>query len=143
MQTSPRENDLIKVIKQLLTGIVLIVVGLLIFLLLSIFGWPDFSSPEEPVATTTTAAAATEEVSKIEPVTTLTEFWTAPDVNTLTDASAHFLVQLQANGQFMDLRGFLIDIGALPYFESIEGIEIKAVEGNTKEIGLKISLTRE
>ncbi len=66
-----------------------------------------------------------------------------PDVNTLTDASAHFLVQLQANGQFMDLRGFLIDIGALPYFESIEGIEIKAVEGNTKEIGLKISLTRE
>ena len=66
-----------------------------------------------------------------------------PDVNTLTDASAHFLVLLQANGQFMDLRGFLIDIGALPYFESIEEIEIKAVEGNTKEIGLKISLARE
>jgi hypothetical protein len=66
-----------------------------------------------------------------------------PDVNTLTDASAHFLVQLLANGQFMDLRGFLIDIGALPYFESIEEIEIKEVEGNTKEIGLKISLTRE
>ena len=66
-----------------------------------------------------------------------------PDVNTLTDASAHFLVQLLANGQFMDLRGFLIDIGSLPYFESIEEIEIKAVEGNTKEIGLKISLTRE
>jgi Tfp pilus assembly protein PilO len=66
-----------------------------------------------------------------------------PDVNTLTDASAHFLVQLLANGQFMDLRGFLIDIGALPYFESLEEIEIKSVEGNTKEIGLKISLTRE
>jgi hypothetical protein len=43
----------------------------------------------------------------------------------------------------MDLRGFLIDIGALPYFESIEEIEIKAVEGNTKDIGLKISLARE
>ena len=66
-----------------------------------------------------------------------------PDVNTLTDASAHFLVQLQANGQFMDLRGFLIDIGSLPYFEGIEEIDIKAVEGNTKDIGLKISLTRE
>ena len=66
-----------------------------------------------------------------------------PDVNTLTDASGHFLVQFLANGQFMDLRGFLIDIGALPYFESIEEIEIKAVEGNTKDIGLKISLARE
>jgi len=66
-----------------------------------------------------------------------------PDVNSLTDASARFLVQLLANGQFMDLRGFLIDIAALPYFEGIEEIEIKAVEGNTKDIGLKISLTRE
>jgi hypothetical protein len=66
-----------------------------------------------------------------------------PDVNTLTDASAHFLVQLLAYGQFMDLRGFLIDIEALPYFEGIKEIEIKAVEGNTKDIGLKISLTME
>lgn len=66
-----------------------------------------------------------------------------PDVNTLTDASAHFFVQLLANGQFMDLRGFLIDVVALPYFESIAEIEIKAVEGNTEEIGLKIALTRE
>ena len=66
-----------------------------------------------------------------------------PDVNTLTDASARFFVQILANGQFMDLRGFLIDIGSLPYFEGIEEIDIKAVEGNTKDIGLKISLTRE
>jgi thiosulfate dehydrogenase len=95
MQTSPRENDLIKVIKQLLTGIVLIVAGLLVFLLLSIFGWPDFSSPEEPEwpPLTTTAAAAMEEVSKIEPVTTLTEFWTAPDVNTLTDNAEGELIK--------------------------------------------------
>jgi len=66
-----------------------------------------------------------------------------PDINTLTDASAHFFVQLLANGPFMDLRGLLIDIGALPYFEGIEEIEIKAVEGNTKDIALKISLRRE
>lgn len=66
-----------------------------------------------------------------------------PDVNTLTDASTRFLVQILANGQFMDLRGFLIDIGALPYFGGIEEIEIKAVEGHTKDIGLKIALTRE
>jgi hypothetical protein len=66
-----------------------------------------------------------------------------PDLSTLTDASAHFLVQLLANGQFTDLRGFLIDIAALPYFEGIEEIELKAVEGNTEDIGLKISLARE
>jgi hypothetical protein len=66
-----------------------------------------------------------------------------PDVTTLTDASTHFFVQLLASGQFMDLRGFLIDIVALPYFESIAEIEIKAVEGNTEEIGLKIALTKE
>jgi hypothetical protein len=66
-----------------------------------------------------------------------------PDINTLTDASTHFSVQLLASGPFMDLRGFLIDMGALPYFESIEEIEIKAMEGNTEDIGLKISLRRE
>jgi hypothetical protein len=66
-----------------------------------------------------------------------------PDVISLSDASARFLVQILANGQFMDLRGFLIDIGALPYFGGIEEIDIKSVEGNTKDIGLKIALTKE
>jgi len=93
MKTTPRENELIQIIKHLLTGIVIIVVGLLVFLLLSVFGWPDFSSKEELVATTATALVSEEEVSKIEPVTTLTEFWKAPDVNTLADNAEGELIK--------------------------------------------------
>jgi hypothetical protein len=49
---------------------------------------------------------------------------------------------LTATGQFADLRGFLLDVGALPYFESIEEIEIRSVEGG-KEFKLKIWMARE
>jgi Tfp pilus assembly protein PilO len=65
-----------------------------------------------------------------------------PEVNTLTDASGRFLIRLSANGQFSDLRGLLIDVGALPYFESIEEIDIRAVEDG-REFGLKIWMARE
>lgn len=65
-----------------------------------------------------------------------------PEVNTLTDASGHFLLRLNAVGQFNDLRGFLTDVGALPFFESIEEIDVRAVEGG-QEFGLKIWLARE
>jgi hypothetical protein len=65
-----------------------------------------------------------------------------PEVNTLTDASGRFLTRIAATGQFADLRGFLIEVGALPYFDSIEEIEIRAVEGG-REFGVKIWMARE
>jgi len=65
-----------------------------------------------------------------------------PEVGTLTDASGRFLTRFAATGQFMDLRGFLIDVGALPYFDSIEEIEVRAVEDG-REFGLKIWMSRE
>lgn len=65
-----------------------------------------------------------------------------PEVNTLTDASNRFLTKVTAAGRFEDLRGFLIDAGALPYFESIEEIDIRAVEGG-REFELKIWMARE
>lgn len=65
-----------------------------------------------------------------------------PEVNTLADASGRFLTRLTAVGQFIHLRGFLIDVGALPYFDSIEEIDIRAVEGG-EEFGLKIWMARE
>jgi hypothetical protein len=65
-----------------------------------------------------------------------------PEVNTLTDASGRFLTKFTAVGQFSDLRGLLIDLGALPYFDSLEEIEIRAVEGG-REFGLKLWLARE
>ena len=65
-----------------------------------------------------------------------------PEVNTLTDASGRFLTRLTAVGQFINLRRFLIDVGAFPYFDSIEEIDIRAVEGG-EEFNLKIWLARE
>jgi Tfp pilus assembly protein PilO len=65
-----------------------------------------------------------------------------PDVNTLTDAANRFMVNFTASGRFEDLRGFLFDVAALSFFESMDEIEVRAVEGG-KEFGLKIWLARE
>jgi hypothetical protein len=67
----------------------------------------------------------------------------APDINSLTDASNRFLLRMAATGSFLDLRGFLLDLGGLPYLESIEEIDIRAVEGGSEEITLKLWLARE
>jgi hypothetical protein len=66
-----------------------------------------------------------------------------PEVNTLMDASNRFLLRITAAGQFTDLRGFLIDLGSLSFFDSIEEIDIRAVEGGVEEFGLRIWLARE
>jgi hypothetical protein len=66
-----------------------------------------------------------------------------PEVNTLMDASNRFLVRLTAVGQFTDLRGFLNDLGALSFFDGIEEIDIRALEGGGEEFGLKIWMARE
>lgn len=65
-----------------------------------------------------------------------------PEVNTLMDASNRFLVRLTAAGQFADLRGFLVELGSLSFFDGIEEIDIRAVEGG-EEFGLKIWMARE
>jgi Tfp pilus assembly protein PilO len=65
-----------------------------------------------------------------------------PDVNTLTDSSGRFRLQVVAVGQFTELRGFLIDVGSLPYFSSFEEIDIRAIEGG-EEFVLKIWMAKE
>jgi hypothetical protein len=103
----------------------------------------ELPTPARVNLTRTEIGAALKHLQELATAHKMTVRELTPDVNTLTDASAHFFVQLRANGPFMDLRGFLIEIGALPYFEGIEEIEIKAAEGNTEDIGLKIALRRE
>jgi hypothetical protein len=66
----------------------------------------------------------------------------ALDVNTVADNSGRLGVSLTARGQFVELRGFLIELAALPYFDTLEEIEVNAVEGG-EEIKLKILLARE
>ncbi|MFO7708885.1 MAG: hypothetical protein R6V84_11975 [Desulfobacterales bacterium] len=66
-----------------------------------------------------------------------------PDVNSLADASNRFLVRIAATGRFLDLRGFLLDLGGLPFLQTIEEIEIRAAEGGAEEMTLKLWLARE
>jgi hypothetical protein len=66
----------------------------------------------------------------------------ALDINTATDASSRLLVRFSAHGHFPDLRGFLIELGALPSLEGVEEINVKAVEGG-QDIGLRIWMARE
>jgi hypothetical protein len=66
-----------------------------------------------------------------------------PDINTLTDASGRLSMKIHAQGQFADLRGWLLDIGALPFFDGIEEMDIRAVEGGGEEATLKVWLARE
>ncbi|MCU0561795.1 MAG: hypothetical protein MUD16_16600 [Desulfobacterales bacterium] len=66
-----------------------------------------------------------------------------PDVNTLADASNRFSVRVAATGRFLDLRGFLLSLGGLPFLEAIEEIEVRAAEGGTEEMTIKLWLARE
>jgi hypothetical protein len=64
------------------------------------------------------------------------------DVNSVADASGRVVVNFSAFGQFMDFRRLLMELAALPYLESLDDIEVSAVEGG-EEIAMKIFLARE
>jgi hypothetical protein len=66
-----------------------------------------------------------------------------PDINTLTDSSGRLSMKINVQGQFADLRGFLLDVGALPFFDGIEELDIRGVEGGGEEVTLKVWLARE
>jgi len=66
-----------------------------------------------------------------------------PDFNTLTDASGKLLIRVIAHGQFKDLRGFLLAVGALPFFEGFDEMDIRGVEGGGEELTLRVWLARE
>jgi len=66
-----------------------------------------------------------------------------PDFNTLTDASGKLLIRVTAHGQFTDLRGFLLAVGALPFFEGFDDMDIRGVEGGGEEATLRLWLARE
>lgn len=66
-----------------------------------------------------------------------------PDVTTLTDASGRMLVRVGAHGGWSDLRGFLLDVGALPFFLGYDELDLRSVEGGGQDIAIKIWLARE
>ena len=58
------------------------------------------------------------------------------DVNASGDAG-YLLLRIEATGDFMRFRDFLVDVGTIPSLEKIEEIQIRAIEAS-REFKLKI-----
>ncbi len=59
------------------------------------------------------------------------------DVNAMMTNSEFIQMRIHATGDFMKFRGFLVDLGTIPYLEQIEEIIIRAIEQN-REYKLKV-----
>ena len=59
------------------------------------------------------------------------------DVKSLNNNDRYLLVRIQATGDFMRFREFLMDLGKIPSLEQIEEIQIRAIEAS-REFKLKI-----
>lgn len=66
----------------------------------------------------------------------------APQVDSLLDNTGFLRLKLDLQGDFFDLRNFLIMLKELPYFESLDQIQIRTAEG-FKDIRLQIRLAQE
>ena len=66
----------------------------------------------------------------------------SPDINSLKDNSGHLLMNLSLTGEFLNFRGFLVDVGALPALEHAEELKIRSVK-TTRELQLKLWLAQE
>ena len=62
-----------------------------------------------------------------------------PDVNSLANQSSYLPIQTVLRGDFMNFRKFLMGIGALPYLEKIDEIEIRQ-DPDFTEFRIKIRL---
>jgi hypothetical protein len=65
-----------------------------------------------------------------------------PDVDALISGSGYLKLNLTVQGEFLDLRNFMLHLGELPYLEHIERIQIRSIQ-DTKEISFKILLAQE
>jgi predicted PurR-regulated permease PerM len=65
-----------------------------------------------------------------------------PDINSISDSSGHLLTRLILQGDFLNFRNFLLDLGTIPSFESVEEVTIRPIEGS-REMRLKIWLAQE
>ncbi len=63
------------------------------------------------------------------------------DVNEIMKNTGFMLIQVQAVGDFMYFRDFLLDLGTIPALEQVEEIDVKAISG-TREYRLKIWMAK-
>ncbi len=65
-----------------------------------------------------------------------------PDIDVLIGGSGYLKLNLIVQGEFSDLRNFMLQLGGLPYLEYIERIQIRSVQ-DSKEISFKFLLAQE
>lgn len=63
------------------------------------------------------------------------------DVNEIMKNTGFLLIRVQAVGDFMNFRDFLLDMGTIPALEQVEEINVKAIAGS-REYRLKIWMAR-
>ena len=59
------------------------------------------------------------------------------DVSAFAGKSGFLQIRINLTGAFMDFRDFLVDLGTIPSLETIEEIQIRAIEGG-REFSIKI-----
>lgn len=62
-----------------------------------------------------------------------------PHVNTMRPEDGLMMVDVAVQGDFPDLRGFLVGLGALPYLDKVEQLHINGVQA-VKQMDLKLWL---
>ena len=62
-----------------------------------------------------------------------------PEIDSVAGTSGHLIMNITMDGNFLNLRGMLIQFGQIPWFETIERLQVNSGD-NIKEIKLKISL---
>lgn len=64
------------------------------------------------------------------------------DIDSLVDSSGFLKINLELEGNFFDLRSFMLQLGELPYLEHIEQIQVRSAH-EIKTVHLKIWLAQE
>ena len=63
------------------------------------------------------------------------------DVNEIMKNTGFLLIRVQAVGDFMNFRDFLLDLGTIPALEQVEEIKVKAIAGS-REYRLKVWMAK-
>jgi len=62
-----------------------------------------------------------------------------PEIDSVAGTSGHLIINITMKGELFNFRGLLIRLGRIPWFETVERLQIRSGDA-VKEIRLKISI---
>ena len=65
-----------------------------------------------------------------------------PDINSMSDGSGYLMTRLILQGDFLNFRNFMLDLGTIPSLERIEEVAMRPMQ-NSREMRLKLWLAQE